>query len=163
MSQENETIDRIKAEAANLEDDALHTYKAHFNATSVWTGVHYVLGVGVVVLSTLAAKSGLPDTATLSLCAAVIAAVMTFLNPAKLGAVHKAAGCDFQDLRNQAHLLHAVEADAASGEELSTTLKDLRKRQVELGRKHPVVPRWAYWMAKRGIAAGEAKHEPRNV
>jgi hypothetical protein len=146
-----------------MEEDALFSSRRHFNACGYWMASHYVLGLPTVVVAALAATAiGRSNgvATILAVCAAVLAAVNTFLNPQQRAAAHSSSGNRYNALRNKARRfreLHCTDS-AKGGEELDGELSALASELDKLNAESPWTPRWAYRKAKKGIEGGEAAY-----
>ena len=61
---------------------------------------------------------------------------------------------------HQARIFRTVEADGPiADQQVVVELKRLATQRDELNEGSPQIPRWAYSKAKKGIEAGEARHE----
>ena len=124
---------------------------------------HYVLGLPTVVVAALAATAigRSNEVATiLAVCAAVLAAVNTFLNPQQRAAAHSSSGNRYNALRNKARRfreLHCTDPDMG-GTELDGELSGLASELDKLNAESPWTPSWAYHKAKKGIEGGEAAY-----
>jgi len=159
------TKDEVIREAKRIEESLLHSSKGHFEASRFWGNFHLWLGIPVVIMSTMAGASFLTKfeygnviAGVLSLCVAVISAVMTFLNPNEKVSAHLNAGNSYDALMNETRIFWAVDCwGQASEETLTEKLKYISEQKNELNRKCPQIPKFAYQQAKKGIDAGQAK------
>src|SRR6185437_15107211 len=102
----------IQAELERIEEDCIHSGKAHFNAGDRWTGYHYCLGLPAVVLSAMAGTAFFKDYATaagvMSVVVAILTALMTFLKPSERASAHKGCGDQYLALRNDARVFREI-------------------------------------------------------
>ena len=160
--------DNIVKEAVKIENDAVYSFKGHFNAASRWQFYHLAIGCIVAVTSVVAGSivfSGkVPDwefvAGCLALGSGILAAIQTFLEPQKKANDFQNAGADYKFLRDKACTLHDVKSKSVSNDaELLAELETLQEEAYKLSRSSPVIPKWAYKKAKRGIEAGEADYK----
>ncbi len=159
------TKDEVIREAKRIEESLLHSSKGHFEAARFWGNFHLWLGIPVVIMSTIAGASfltkfdyGTVIAGVLSLCVAIISAVMTFLNPNEKVNAHHNAGNAYDALMNETRIFWAVDCWGADSEgTLTEKLKYISEQKNELNRKCPQIPKFAYNAAKKGIDAGQAK------
>lgn len=86
--------------------------------------------------------------------------VMTFLNPNAKAAAHQSAGNKYDSLMNKVRMFWCIDCWRAESEEVLTErLKYFSEQKDNLNLSCPQTPRIAYWLAKRGIAAGEGKYK----
>lgn len=159
--------DKIADEAKRIEEDAVHSFKGHFNASSGWEALHLWLGVPAAIFSTVAGATIFADAATwwnviagtLGVLAGAIMAVATFIDPNRKAEVHHKAGADYQQIRNDARLILEVKIHSGCSDDfLIQQVELLRKRQTDCAKDYPVIPTWAYRKAKAGVASGEADY-----
>lgn len=164
MSDSAETsVDKIKTEILRIEEDCIHSGKAHFNAAERWTALNSWLGVPSVILSALAGTAFFKDYATvaggMSAIVAILTSLMTFLKPSERGAIHKSAGDQYLTLRNDARIFREIEIDQAGDASAAiATLATFTKRRNELNQASPQFSNRDFQKAKKGIDAGEALH-----
>jgi hypothetical protein len=94
----------IQAELQRIEEDCIHSGKAHFNAGDRWARYHYWLGIPSVVLSALAGAAFFKNygdiAGIMSAIVAILTSLMTFLKPSERAAAHKGSGDQYLTLRN---------------------------------------------------------------
>jgi hypothetical protein len=159
----DETLNNIRAEASRIEEDAVHSGKAHFEAASRWRRVHFWLGLPSAVASALSALSILTAhpvvTAMLAVAAAVLTSLITFLKPDAKASAHVASGNRYLSIRSRARIFRSIDfAISKDPSALASGLKELAEQRDQLNETSEQIPRWAYERAKRGIDAGEATH-----
>jgi len=106
----------IIVEARRVEQDCLYSAKGHFVAATIWGRVHYWIGVPAAVLATIAGASALSQfdnhnvvAGVLSLGAAALSAISTFLNPNAKAQAHANAGNRYNAVRNQARVFYQID------------------------------------------------------
>lgn len=156
-------VSAIRAELHRIEEDAIWTSKAHFNAADRWSHAHLWIGIPAALMAAVAGASAWknqPDMAGwLALVSGALTALLTFLNPQARHAAHQQAGSRFVTLRNEARLMRHVEllaAPAAGLPDLIARMKDLSGRYGEANAAGPLIPRYAYRQAAEGIRQGQA-------
>jgi len=158
---------KIIEETKRLEQDALHSFKGHFNAADLWGKIHLLLGSITAVASTIAGASIFSKaggnwiylTGTLGLLAGVLAAILTFVDPNKKANIHRNAGADYKHMRDKSRIFYEIKCQSDSNDtELTQELEALRNQYNELAKEYPVIPDWAYKKAKEGIDQGEATY-----
>ena len=159
----NATLEKIKTEIQRIEEDCIHSGKAHFNAGERWTALNSWLGVPSVTLSALAGTAFFKDYAAvaggMSAVVAILTSLMTFLKPSERGAAHKSAGDQYLTLRNDARIFREIEiGQACDAPAAIATLAAFTKRRNELNQASPQFANRDYQKAKKGIDAGEATH-----
>ncbi len=155
---------KIVAEAERVEEDAIHSGKAHFAQAERWRAFHFWVGAPAAVLAAIAGAAVLGEfqygtfvSVVTAFSAALLAAVMTFFDPQKQVQIYTQCGNRYLVLRNKARIFREIECEQASNdEELTPGLKRLTEERDRLNSESPVIPRWAYEKARRGIEAGEA-------
>jgi len=163
VSQRKEEI--IK-EAKRIEESSLYSSKGHFSAAAYWRRLHFGLGLPATLLAAIAAASAFSkfDSGNtvggwISICVAALSALSTFLNPNERSASHFGAANSFDALQSNARIFWTVDCRGGDSDQVLTSrLKDLAKEKSELNRKSPQIPRFAYMLAKKAIAAGEADY-----
>lgn len=154
----------IRSELARIEEDCIHSGKAHFNAGDRWSRYHYWLGIPSVILSTAAGAAFLKDfpevAGAMSSGAALLTALMTFLKPSEKASNHKSSGDQYLTLRNDARILRTIKI-ATSCDDITAvaSLDDITKRRNELNQASAQVSRKDFEKARKGIDEGEANHQ----
>ncbi len=159
----NELRNRVERELKRMEEDCIHSGKAHFNAGTRWAIWNYIFGIPSVVLSTAAGATFFKDfpvlAGSMALCVAVLTSLMTFLKPGEKAAGHKSAGDQYLALRNNSRVFREIELGTAADEEtVLTALKGLTTRRDELNQASPSFSDGDFQKAKKGIDAGQATH-----
>lgn len=163
------TVQEIVKEAKRLEEATLFSAKGHFAAAQFWSKFHLGIGIpnavmaglaGAFALSTFAASLWVRTIAGgLSIVAAGLAAIQTFLNPNEKAAIHLSAGNNYDALNSEARIFWTVECWSGLSEQVLTErLKDLAHQKEKLNRGCPQIPSWAYERARKGIEAGEGAY-----
>jgi hypothetical protein len=92
----------ISSELQRIEEDCIHSGKAHFNAGDRWARYHYWLGIPSVVLSALAGAAFFKDygdiAGIMSAIVAILTSLMTFLKPSERASTHKGSGDQYLTL-----------------------------------------------------------------
>lgn len=158
-----DVLNNIRAEAQRIEEDAIHSAKGHFEAAGTLRSVHLWLGVPAAVTSALSAVSVVTNypalTAGLSVVAAILAALVTFLRPDAKASSHMSSGNRFLSIRSRARIFRTIDMlNSNDSKELATGVKALADDRDQLNETSEPIPRPAYERAKRGIDAGEAQH-----
>lgn len=153
----------IGAELERIEEDCIHSGKAHFNAAERWTAYHYWLGLPSVILSGLAGTAFFSDKTeiggVMASCVAILTAIQTFLKPSERAASHKAAGDQYLGLRNDARVFRQIRITHACDDQAAIDgLDEFTKRRRELNVASPQFANRDFRKAKAGIDAGEAQH-----
>ena len=146
-------------EAQRIEEDALFSGKGHYNACGPWQSRHRWLGTTSAILSALAAgvasQHGAPAllVVALSVLAAALTAVVTFLKPNEEADRHRRAGDAHFAIKNRARILRTVELEASGADEakLIEALKSL-SADLDAARSAALpIPDDAYQKAKLSI------------
>lgn len=153
--------DDVVAEFDRVETDLLHTEKAHFCAAEHFKLTHFVLGGSAAVASAITAAAIWDKRTTLSavltLVAAMAAALLTFVKPLSVAALHVACGRKLADLRFRVRQSKILDGHPDSGVS-DTTLRQLVAAFTE--EKHealddaPTTGPLSFWRAQRKIDAG---------
>lgn len=149
----------LSKEAERIEEDALYSGKGHYNACGPWQSRHRWLGSLSAVLSAIAAgvaaqKGAAPlVVVTLSVLAAALTAVVTFLKPNEEADRHRRAGDAHFAIKNRARIFRTVEleADGADEAKLVEALKSLSAGLDAARASAPPIPDEAYKKARREI------------
>lgn len=123
---------------------------AHYRAAKHYARFHRALGVPVVILTstvgtTVLINANSPKNLTmqimagvLSMLAAALAGIQTFLGYSHLAEKHIQAAADFGELRRS--LEQEIAFSAKKAEELSQFLESIRKRWHTLSEESPAIP-----------------------
>jgi len=107
---------------------ARKTQKAHFHSAAICSRNHYILGVAVVLLATLAGSTLLTNfleevyIVVISISAATLAAVQTFLSLPERAEKHRIVAARLSDLKKRIEELQVFGRDA----ELRAATEELR-------------------------------------
>lgn len=155
----------ISAECKRIEEDAEHSFKAHFNSAEFWSHINLSLGLPAALLGAFAGGSSAADgsqaaiTGT-ALLASALVTCMTFLKPTEKSDSHKNAGGFYQALRNQTRLFREIDLEYEGDEKnIRKRLLELSTRRDELNSTMPSIPRAAYEKAKKDIDSGRAQYQ----
>jgi hypothetical protein len=132
-------------------EKCLVVQKAHFVVVDRYANCHLWLGIPTVVLSTIVGSSMFYTlqqevslwvkafVAALSLGAALLAALQTFLAYSEHAAKHRAAGAAYGNLRRS---IQVVLAQSARPDPVGI-LKETEQRMSDLAMTSPALPKWA--------------------
>lgn len=161
-SGESAAREAIVDESKRVEEDALYSAKGHFEAARVWGGVHLSVGIPTAVLAAFASVSAFSDHAELAgavaMLVAALSAVSTFLNPSQRTNAHHRAGNQFNSIRSRARILREINIHTMPLAELADSVKVLAAERDKCNQDSPIIPRFAFRRARKGIEAGEAAY-----
>jgi hypothetical protein len=160
-------IDNIIVESKRLEQDALYSFKGHFNAAVFWDKVHLWLGCFIATISVIAGSIIFSEAnpewdiyaGLMALGSGILAAISTFLEPQSKANTFRKAGADYKHLRDQARVLHKIKSSSVN--EIDQIIKELEALQAQshqLSIDSPAIPKLAYLKARKGIKGGEANY-----
>lgn len=154
---------KIRDELLRIEEDCVHSGKAHFNAGNTWNRYHFWLGIPAVVLSGLASTAFLSEqpivAGLMAAAVAVLTALQTFLKPSEKASAHKSSGDQYLSLRNDARVFREIRLDHSCDEQAAIDgLDEFTKRRRELNLASPQFSRGDFEKARKGIEEGEALH-----
>jgi hypothetical protein len=163
----SKTKDEIIKEAKRIEEALLYSSKKHFISAQYWSISHMFLGLPMVVISAAAGAEAFKQfdkqhvlAGYLSIIAAVLSAMMTFLNPNERAAKHTSIGNAYDALMNKVRIFWSIDCWREEAEAVLTKeLKDFSDQKDKLNQSAPQPFPFAYRVAKRGIEAGEGKYE----
>ena len=153
----------IQAELERIEEDCIHSGKAHFNAGARWAKYHYFLGIPSVALSALAGAAFFKDhgdiAGLMSATVAILTSLMTFLKPSERAAAHKGSGDQYLTLRNDARVFREIRLAYACDDQAALAgLDEFTKRRNELNQASASFSRSDFEASRAGIDQGEAAH-----
>lgn len=158
--------DKIISESKRIEEDSLYSSKSHFNASQCWTNIHLWLSGTAAVLSAIAGTSAFSQfnnhnilAGILSIIAAGLTAIITFVNPNDQAEIHQKAGNSYNSLRNDARIFYEIEINNIKDEKMVENLKKLNNRRSKLNLESAQIPKWAFQKAKEGINEGQAEYK----
>ncbi len=158
----SEIIKACETEAKRIEEDAEHSFKGHYNSSTLWTKVHYCVGFPLVVFSALAGADALSSTPSISgylaLLSAALASAQTFINPAEKSEKHKTSGDDYKALRDDTRIFRENLLKSMTEDDAQKALLGFSQKRNDLARMSPVIPRCRYLLAKKDIDEGLAKY-----
>lgn len=152
----------IGKECERIEEDAIHSGKAHHNAASLWSWVHYLIGLPMTVFAAWAGIDAFSDDPTwagyLALGTAALAALQTFLGASDKSAKHSNSGDGYFALKNQVRFFKDVELIDMDKTEAVQRMRIYIKDRDELNAISPGIPYLAFWLARRSIDNGCADY-----
>jgi hypothetical protein len=156
-------LEKIKTEILRMEEDCIHSGKAHFNASVRWTRWNYLFGIPSVVLSALAGTAFFKDYGIIAgIMAAVVTlltALMTFLKPAERASDHKNSGDQYLSLRNDARVFREIAVTQVEDDSGAVAgMTGLTTRRNELNQASPQFADKDFQKARTGINEGESLH-----
>ena len=155
-------LDRVKQEAAEVEQECAIRTKDHFFACGRWDKIHLLLGIPTTLIAGITSVAAMSDIVTkfgydkdivsgvLAIIVAGLTALTTFLNPSERATAHKTASTTYDTLRMKANLLKDIDLAvnyAALDEptrEIIRQLKEITNQFSTLGQSSPRVPRSIY-------------------
>ena len=133
---------------------------ANYNSANRFTNQNYCLGIPTIVLSAIVATSVFATlgesvkpyiqiiVGLVSVLAAVLAALQTFLKRAELASTHRSIAAEYGAVKRR---LDQEIAKLGAGEEvLQQTVDSIRQRMDTLSSEGPVVPRTIWAEARAG-------------
>jgi hypothetical protein len=159
------TSQPILREASRIDEDCEYSSKGHYYAAQRWAALHWWVGIPLAIASGLAGTSALAEfdhhnvvAGVLALLVAVGTAVVTFMNPNQRAGLHRAAGDEYNALRNNVRIFSEIEAEAMPANEALTRLHQLTDGRNGLNANSPQIPKWAFEKARQGIEGGESTY-----
>ena len=157
------TESEICNEAARLEEDVLYAEKQHFSMATVWSAMHFLLGLPSAVLAAFAgvkAISAEPQTAAaLAIASAALTAILTFLDPGKKAALHHNAGVLYSGIRGRIRRFRLLDVPGVTDTGKNrAALEEMATEKSKLMQSSPHIGGLAYALAKRSIEQGQHKH-----
>lgn len=163
MTEITKLKDAIHAELQRIEEDCIHSGKAHFNAGIRFAKYHYGLGVPSVILSALAGLAFFKDypniAGSMSGTVAILTSLITFLKPSERSASHKSSGDQYLSLRNDARVFREIKLPTLPDDQAAIDgLEEFAKRRNELNQASAQFSRGDFEKARKGVYEGEAAH-----
>lgn len=155
-------LENICKECERIEEDAIHSGKAHHNAASLWSSVHYLIGIPMTIFAAWAGIDAFSADPTwsghLALGTATLAALQTFLGASDKAAKHSNAGCGYFTLKNQVRFLKEIELSDIEKAEAVQKIRAFTKERDELNNISPAIPYFAFWFARKSVDGGSATY-----
>jgi hypothetical protein len=127
-------------------DRALSRQRGHARAAIVFLIIHYGIGIPLVVLTAVSGALAVgathtvevlpPAVAVLSVIAAILAAIQTFVGAQARAEVHRIAAAEFASIRREIEFLSAL---PVSTDELAERTDAVRVRLDEVATRAPAV------------------------
>lgn len=157
----------IIEEAKRIEENCLYSAKGHYVAAHFWSKFHLWIGVPSVILAAIAGTTAFVKHSTIagiiSICVTILTAISTFLDPKQRNSSHFAAANNYDTLQSSVRRFWSIECRSGASEDLLThKLDDFSVERDRLNRESPQIPRWAFIIAKKNIANGEADYSVDN-
>lgn len=155
--------EKIKAELLRMEEDCIHSGKAHFNACERWAALNYWFGIPSAILSAAAGTAFFKDYSVIAgmmvSMVTVLTSLMTFLKPSQRATDHKNSGDQYLSLRNDARVFREINVDLITDCDAAIAgMSSFMKRRDELNQASAQFSNKDFKKAKNGIDSGEALH-----
>ena len=156
----------IRHAAQTLYEDALYSEKSLFWMATQWRRMHYFLGVPSCIVSALAGVALVKENPSMAITftaiAAVLTALLTFLEPHKIFSQYHESGVKYGTFRNKAARFKDIDLpDDFDAAQMRKTLEKLAAEKGELQKAAPHTGGIAYFFAKRSIKTGQ--HETDSI
>jgi hypothetical protein len=154
--------DEFRKEAHRLLEDALYTYKGHYDAEVHWQRWHFKLGIPATTLGALAGlslvKTDSLATLTFVLGSASLTGALTIVNPADRAARSRSAAEAWHAQHDR--LRQWLNMDLPRLDDISARLAvdGFAQDKARLNKTSPPIPDSARRRARKGIEEGEAQH-----
>jgi hypothetical protein len=160
---EGEIKAAFSAELSRIEEDCIHSAKAHFNAGARLGCLHWMLGGSAAVASALAGASLFADfpiiSGVLALVAAVLTSLVTFLKPSERAAKHQDAGNQYLAVRGEARRLRLLFLPQwQNADDARDAVESVAERHSDLNRAALPFTRGDFEKARKGIDEDEASY-----
>jgi hypothetical protein len=158
--------DNIAKETKRIIEDSLYSARGHFAASSRWSTLHFWIGLIATIFAAAAGTSaftkseeGSTIAGVLSFVVAILTATITFIKPNNRASRHLEAANKYLSLRNDARTFADITLTRMTIDDSSEEIKILNERRNNLNETSPIIPRWAFKKARKGIEDGEAENE----
>ncbi|APV45352.1 hypothetical protein Dform_02043 [Dehalogenimonas formicexedens] len=157
-------IEAIEKEAKRIEEDALLSFKGHFNDAAFYNTLYYSLAIPTIVFASIASFTAFVSVNILSGISALIAAVLSgtniLINPIEKSKSHHEAGAQLQGLRDRIRLFTEVDLRAGiTAKVLTIKIQEFSQEKNSINKCAPAISKRAYGKAKDGISKGEASYQ----
>ncbi len=157
----------LRDEAGRIEEDVEYSAKRHFETCGLWAWGHYLLAGPAALLAIATTTAIIKDNTELaqylSLVAALLSALVTFLKPNDRAAQHRTFGNQYLAVRNEARMFREIDLlEPIDDAKKSERLRRLAQRRNDLNGSAPTTPRWAFESARKGVEQGEARYKVDN-
>ena len=156
--------EEILKEADRINESVEQSSVQHFIAAKCWRSVHFILGIIATIAATISTalifSKGEPLwPGLLAVAVAIIAGLITFLNPKSHADMHHGKGVDYQQVGAKTRILVKIECPQTDDEKhLVNQLKALSEEKFDLDRRPPSTPGGVFYrLAKRSMARGETR------
>lgn len=151
----------ITKECIRLEEDCSYSSKGHYENANIWSKIHLILGIPIVVISAFLgvyASQNYDWKEYILILVAILAALQTFLKADEKNIRHKNSGDKFKCIKDASRILRTIEINQLNEQELITKLNQLRKEYDSLNQLSLQINTLAYKKARKGIKEGQAHH-----
>jgi hypothetical protein len=152
----------IRKEADRLREDALYTFKGHYDAEAYWQKWHFGLGIPATALGVGAGSTvaRLPwwVPALLAFAAAGLTAALTVVNPSDRARKSRAAADAIHAHHDRLRRWAAIDLPSLTDTAARDALESFAADKERLNKAAPPIPQAARLHARQGIEDGEAKH-----
>lgn len=161
----------LVTEAKRIHEDALFCCAGHTREARYWNAVQLWLGIPSAVLAALAGVTSLAGsesatdilgaeryliTGVLSLMAAALVGLMTFLDPKGQASKHYGAMTGYQALLSRVRIFYEIGCQHRRDvETLTAELQKLAEQLSEMHKQTPMISAGAAALAERAIRAGK--------
>lgn len=156
-------IDAVKKESCRIEEDVCYSAKGHFNAESLWTTVHLLLGTLSTISSSLAGVATLYHNSVwavvLAFLSATLISIITFLAPQKIAGNHGNAGREYNALKHLTRKFREIDILVLRESDILQRIEELSGKRDSLNSMSQNIPRGAYEKAKKDIDNGNVEYK----
>lgn len=153
-------IDEIRKEAERLEEDVVHSEKAHFAMATLWGWMHYILGVPAAISAAAAGISVVKESPgwsiAFSVTATILTALMTFLDTERARSDHFISGVRYSALRGKLRRFYNIDSGEEDMPATQGKIHQLATEKTTIQETARHTGGLAYWLAKRSV--GKKQH-----
>jgi hypothetical protein len=152
----------IRDATLTLYEDTLYTEKALFWLATQWRRAHYLLGIPSILCSAAAGVSLIKSdpflAGVLTSIAALLTALITFLDPKTFHTRYHDCGIEYATLRGKLERFKSIDLAGEFDEpRVRKQLESFAAEKAALQKKAPHTGGIAYFFARKSIAKGEHK------
>lgn len=147
-------INKVVIESARMEENCTYSSKSHFNSSGIWSNIHFILGIILIIISAIPMFYG--DMKFISLTIFILANIQTFIRPDKKACEHLKAGNDYLSLKNNIRQFSECRILNLETDVVLSELKNFTESLNYLNQTSPLPLNCGYKSAQKGIIEGQA-------
>lgn len=162
MGNNDKARENIGKALSQLETDCLYSMKGHYNSASIWTKIHWLFSLPIIIFSALltffASQNWVIEGVITGIITTCLSSINAFLKPDKRSQSHFIAAGRYSSLKDRVKLYMGTKLLYEDYGNFVRAGESFLDEKEELNSTSPQILRIAYKQCKKGIEDGEASY-----